>query len=347
VSELRKTLADVKALVDTGQFPAARRSAGPLIDAATTVGYAPLLVEALATSAWLEAESGAPAKAAEIYARVVWSALAAHRDDIAAESAAQLIGIDGDYLGRTQDADRWVDAGEALLQRLGPGHDRIASWFYQGRGANHDSKGEFEAALADMDIALSLKRRALDPHHPDIAMTLQSIANIRNKIGDHQGALPVAAEAVEISREAYGATSPLLDRSLDTRGETLSFLGRHAEAERDLRQAVELSTARYGADHVWTTFPMTGLGKTLIAERRFREATPVLEKVVRTRKESDPNPDEVAEAQFALAEALRGSGQDRPRALALASAARDAYRNLPGRGKQAAEVDAWLADPSK
>src|SRR5262252_3618287 len=338
VATLRKELADVKALVDTGQWPAAKRSAKPLIDAATAAGYTPLLVEALSTSAWLEMESGAPAKAAEIYGKVFWSALAAHRDDIAAESAAQLVAITGDYLGRIQDSDRWAEAAEALLQRIGPGHDRIASWYYQGRAACCERKGEYRAALADLDVALTLKRRVLAPHHPDIAKTLYSIANIRNRAGEREGTLAVATEAVEIYREAYGPTSPLLTQPLEIRGETLNLLGRYAEAERDLRDAVDHSIAWVGADHVWTTYPMTGLGETLIAEHRFREATSILDRALEIREKSGVSSEDLAEARFALAQALRGSSQDPARALALATAARAAYKDFPLHGTPITEI---------
>ena len=260
VAALRKDLAEVKALTDTGQWPAARRRAGPLVDAAQSAGYPPLLVETLATSGWLEVKSGAPTEAA-IYQKTVWSAVAVHRDDIAAESAAVLLGIKGYYLGRADDADRWAEVGEALLQRLGPGHDRAASWFYQDRAVARQRKGDYQAALSDLDLALSLKRKVLPANHPDIADTLFTVANVRNEIGDHQAALVAADRAVEIFQTAYGAESPLVGNPLGVRGETLRFLGRYAEAERDLRRAVDLSTAWVGADHPWTAYPLTALGK--------------------------------------------------------------------------------------
>jgi tetratricopeptide (TPR) repeat protein len=347
VAALRKDLAEVKALSDTGQWPAARRRAGPLVDATRAVGYAPLLVETMATSAWLEAESGHPADAAKIYQKAVWSAIAAHRDDIATEAASALVGMNGYYLNRAEEADKWAEVGQALLQRLGPGHDRIASWFYQDRAVARERKGDYQAALADLDRALALKRRVLAPNHPDIAYTLHTIANVRDEIGDYPAALAAADEAVEIFRNAYGAESPLLGKPLGSRGETLAFLGRYAEAERDLRLTAERFTSWVGVDHPWTAYPMTALGKTLIAERRLREAISLLENALRIRESSEPNAELVAETRFALARAYWEADQNRARARSLATAARDTYRSLTEHGKAANEIDAWLVDRSK
>ena len=344
VAELRGDLAEVKALTDTGQWPAARRKAGPLVEAARAVGYQPILVEALAIGAWLEVESGAPSEAAKLWQKAVWSAVAAHRDDIAVEGAAGLVGMTGYFLGRGEDAGRWEEVGEALLQRLGPGHDRTASWFYQDRAIARQRKGDYPAALADLDLALSLKSKVLAPNHPDIAATLLTIANVRNQVGDYHAALVAADRAVKIDQSAYGGGSPLVAHPLGIRGETLFFLGRYAEAESDLRMTVDLSTVWVGADHPFTAYPLSALGKTLIGERRWREAISVLENALRIRESSEPNLELVAETRFALAQARWEVGQDRTGARALATKARDAYRTLPEHGKQAGEIDAWLAN---
>jgi tetratricopeptide (TPR) repeat protein len=197
-----------------------------------------------------------------------------------------------------------------------------------------------------LDRALSLKRAVLPPNHPDIANTLFTVANVRNEIGDHKAALAAANQAVEIFQKAYGVESPLVGNPLGTRGETLTFLGRYADAERDLRLAIDLSTAWVGADHPWTAYPLTALGKTLIGERRWSAAISVLERALHVRESSEPNPELVAETRFALARARWEAGKDRAEARALATAARDAYRNLSEHGKQVGEIEAWLAKTS-
>jgi hypothetical protein len=347
VAVLRVDLADIKALTDTGQWPAALGKAGPLVDSARALGYEPLLVEALAARAWLENESGNPNAATKTLAEAVWAGLAAHRDDIAADSATSLVGLTGYDLNRPEDSDRWEKLAEALQRRLGPGHEKAAAWFYQSRAVARERRADYQGALVDLNLALSLKRKALAPNDSDIARTLQTITNVENEIGDYGAALVAADRAVEIYRNAYGSNSPQLAQPLGNRGESYELLGRYPEAERDLRLASELSAQWVGPHHQWTAIPLTALGTTLILEHHFREAMPILERALRIREKSEPNPELVAETRFALARARWELGQDRTGALTLAEAARDSYRRLPGHAKHAAEVDAWLAGKSE
>jgi tetratricopeptide (TPR) repeat protein len=343
VAELGRNLAEVKALTDTGQWPAARRKAEPLVEAARAVGYEPVLAETLEMQGWLDVTAGDALSALKSQEAAVWVALAAHRDDIAAESAANCMSTTGYYLGRREDGDRWERVAAALQRRLGPGHDRSAAWFYQDRANLRQREGDNQAALSDYRQALVLKQKVLAPNHPDIALSLLSIANVDNDLGNHVAALAASDNAVDIFRNAYGSSSPQLAFPLGNRGESYELLGRYPEAEQDLNLAVDLSAKWVGPDHPWTAYPLTALGKTLFLEHRVREAAPILERALHIREKSEPNAELVAETRFALARARWELGQDRTGALTLAEAARDAYRKIPGHAKQGAEVDAWLA----
>jgi len=343
VAVLRGHLAEVKALTDTGQWPAASRKAGPLVEAASAVGYEPLVAEALAAKSWLEVQTGASAAAAKTLEAEVWAALAARRDDLAAEAAAQAMAMAGYFLGRREEGERWEKLAEALQRRLGPGHDRTAAWLYQDRADIRIRRSDYRGALSDLALALSLKQKVLAPDHPDIAMSLLAIAAVQNELGDHGAALVAADKAVEIYEKAYGKESPLVAHPLGDRGESYELLGRYPEAERDLRRTVDLSEQWVGPDHPWTAYPLTALGKTLLLEQRPREALPTLERALRIREKSEPNKELVAETRFALAQTRWALGQDRTGAILLAEAARDSYRKMPEQAKHAAEVDAWLA----
>ena len=343
VAVLRGNLAEVKALTDTGQWAAADRKAGPLVEAARAVGYDPLVAETLAAQSWLEVQMGESVAAAKTLEAAVWAALAGRRDDIAAESAAQAMGTAGYLLGHREESERWEKVAEALQRRLGAGHDRAAAWFYQDRANVRRREGKNEAALSDFEQALVLKQKILAPNHPDIALSLLSIAAVYNDLGNYAGALVAASKAVDIFHSAYGSSSPQLAFPLGNRGESYELLGRYVEAERDLRLAADLSAQWVGPDHPWTAYPLTALGKTLILEHHFREAMTILERALRIREKSEPNAELVAETRFALARARWDLGQDRAGALPLAEAARETYRKMPEQAKHAAEVDAWLA----
>jgi hypothetical protein len=343
VAALETRLAEVKALRATGQWKAALAQAGTLADAARGVGYEPLLADALATRSWLELESGESEAAVTTLEEAVWMALGAHRDDIAAESAAQLTGVLGYSLARPADSARWDKIADALVRRLGPGHDRIRSWLLQDRANADQRAGNPKKAAGEYELALELKRKALPPNDPDIPRTYYSIALNDIYLKDGRAALPAAEQALTLYRADYGSASPLLWVTLDTRAEVLELLGRYAEAETDLSSALERVEGLMGSNHAWTAIVLNDLGKALLGEGKLRQSIPILERALRIREQSEPSPGDVAETRFVLGRALWDADTDRPRAVALATKARDTYQKLQGHAEDAAEIDAWLA----
>ena len=342
VASLRASLAEVKALSDTGQWPAARRKLAPLVDAARATGHGGLLAEVLERRAWLEERSGEMRAAAATYEQALWLAIAAHRDEVALACAAQLVAIFGYHFNDGAAGERWDRLGQALHGRLGSGHERVAAWLIHNHGLLRLRKGDLQAALADARAALALKQQVLPAQHPDIAGSWTSIGDMLGQVGDHAGALAAQDKALDIFRQAYGADSPLLGHPLSNRGEVLVALGRYREAEHDLRLSIERWSAHVGPDHPWVAYALTALGKGLVADQRAAEAIAPLDKAVRIRA-AEPDGELVAESQFALARARWAVGRDRAAARALAVTARDGYRKLPARAKQTAEIDAWLA----
>jgi len=342
VAALQARLSEVKALAATGQLPTALRQIGPILNDARQLGFKPFLAETLTTRGWIDARSSEYSNP-EFLEEAVWVSLAAGRDDLAADSAGMLVGTIGLEFARPKDAERWFTIAQAILERLGPGHDRSASWVYQGRALLREQEGRYGEGLADVTRALALKQTALPPDDPDIAISLYTLAQFENDLGQYEAALAAEAKAIEIFETAYGPLNPQLARPLCNRGETLMFLGRYSEAERDLRRAVDLSTAWVGASHPITAYSLTALGRTLEGEQHWREAQSILLRALRIREHAEPNPDRIAETRFALARASWEVGENRASARTLALAARDAYRQTPGHQKEAAEVSAWLA----
>jgi tetratricopeptide (TPR) repeat protein len=343
VAQLRTELAEVKALTNTGQVVLASRKVAPVVEGARATGYAPLLAESLETRAWLEEKLGEPAVAVKSAEEALHKALAGRRDDIALECASLLVGYLSDRLDRLDDAERWEGLGRALLERAGPGHERAAAWLMNDRGILRWRRGDTTAGLASVREALAIKERVLGPNHPDVGLSWASIGSMAEQVGDPAGALAAADRFLETYRNGYGADSPLLAHPLNNRGAALVLVGRHAEAEKDLREAIARFSTLLGPDNPLLAHPLTGLGKALIGLDRAPEAITVLERALRIRERAEPMPDAVAESRFALARARWRAGQQDESTRVLAVAARDGYRKLPARGREAAEIDAWLA----
>jgi tetratricopeptide (TPR) repeat protein len=238
---------------------------------------------------------------------------------------------------------RWSVLADALVRRLGPGHERVAAWFHHDRAYLLEHLGDHQRAIADLEQAIALKQKVLPPDHPDIARSYLTLAVLHTWHGDGVPALIAVDRGLEISKRAYGPDNPVSWNALDDRGEVLEVLHRYPEAEHDLRRSIDLLTAFPGNGQVLLGHPLTALGRILLAEGKVREAVATLERALRLREGGEPNPEFVAETRFALARAYRAAGRNRPDALKLATAARETYGRIPGRKKQAEEIGAWLA----
>ena len=343
VAEIETRLSQVKALSDTGKWTEARRQVVPLVDAARATTYEPLLAEALASRAWLELELGDRTAAKTSQEESVWIGLVAHRDDIAAESAAEMLGLADRSGGSQRDVERWDDLAQALIRRLGPGHERIAAWYHQNRGNRFYERGAFRQAEADYTLALSLKQKSLPPGHPDIAISLVAIANVRSDQGDGESGLSKADEAFAIVRSAYGEQSPFLTGFYASLGLALETLGRHEEAEAKLRSAVTAAEALFVSEGPSLADSLMGLGRILLAEKSTREAGPVLERALQLGERFPAFVVDRAEGEFALARANWALDRNRPAAVKMAKAAREIYRPMPDCRKRVEDIDSWLA----
>jgi len=344
VEAIRQQTAVVEALHLTGKHRQALDLGRKSIEEARATRYRPLLAEVLVRT-W--AFEDAPAFRKETVVadlqEGVWTAIASRRDDIAAEGAALLAGIEGYTLARREQGARWVALGDAILDRLGPGHDDVRAWLLQTRSAMALQEGDRDTSLRYAREALAMKERVLPPGSPDLAESFLAMAEALFARGDAPGALAMNLRAQEIFVRAYGEGSPWLAKVLSNRGEYLIAEGKAADAIPLFLDALGRWEPQLGPDHSYLAYPLTGLGVAQSKLGRFAEAVPPLERALRIREAHEPNQLQVADTRFALARALWDSGGDRARAVRLAEAARRFYDGGESTPPAAAETRAWLA----
>jgi eukaryotic-like serine/threonine-protein kinase len=341
IDDLRRRATVAKALHDTGRNQPAVEQGQRLIAEARAIGYEPLLAEILALTCSFQQSSTFDAASVKTWEEAIWTGLRAKRDDIAAESAAVLGGMVGNYLHRPEEGRHWVDLAVALADRMGGGHEHLRSWILESQAIIANATDP-ETALRLTRKALELKRKVLQPDDPDIAHSLNNEAEDLHRKGDDAAAVEVGREARRLYTEAYGPNSAYVATVESNIGEYLVALGRSAEALPLFRDARSHWEAQIGADHPFLAYPLTGLGRALIALGRQAEARAPLERALQLREGLDLDPALRAETRFALAQALWYTRESR-RALALATMASKEYAQSPAARNAGGEVVAWLA----
>jgi tetratricopeptide (TPR) repeat protein len=341
VAELRRRVADVKALFDSGRWHDALVRVRPIAAEVRVLGYQPLLAETLAIMGNIQQKSTDVAEAERTLVEALWAADASRHDEVRAEVATNLVWVAGTLENEPGQALRWAKTADAILQRLG-GHELLQAWLLNDRAGVYNLQGKLDEAVRANEEALALKEKALGPDHPDVGISEGNLAIVLGDLGRNQEALAHLDRAVAVLEKGYGADHPDVATQLSNRGEVLNALGRHREARASFERALIIWERELGLDHRNLAYPLTGLGESWLAEGDPQSALAPLERAFKIREAEEKVPSRRAATRFALARALWEANRDRRRARELAAGAREMLAKASS-GPELGAVDAWLS----
>ena len=157
---------------------------------------------------------------------------------------------------RSPDAVAWHrKALELRERRFGPHHPRVAqSLSAIGRILKSI---DLEGAMAALDRALPLQRRAFGERSVPVALTLERIAAVRLRQGRSDEALELLQLATSILREHAGWAQYDASIVWSRLGSALSAVGRHAEALEAHHEAYSRFERSFGPKHPRLALPAT------------------------------------------------------------------------------------------
>jgi serine/threonine-protein kinase len=167
----------------------------------------------------------------------------------------------------TVDARRQLAALYVDLGRFGEAESEfldVYAWMRARLDPNHPDMAQTYNSLGivywergDLARAIQYQTRAVEAWRPGPNMGLtaagaHNLAMILQSAGRLREALPLAREARSLRARRYGDTHDLVGDSDRLLGEILAGLGRDAEARETLQRAVQLTRAGYGPAHSHT-----------------------------------------------------------------------------------------------
>jgi tetratricopeptide (TPR) repeat protein/tRNA A-37 threonylcarbamoyl transferase component Bud32 len=377
IERLEEQLAEVRARVDAGRFPAALEAARQLEAPVLATGYLPLMAELRFHLGWSQEQLGHSPQAAQLLSQAVSNAEAGRVDRLKATILNKLIFVE-DTQQHFAQAAVWGELAEATIRRIGgdPLLEADVRVNQANLAMNQDHSPEARALL---EQARAIQERALAPGHPKRARTTFLLGKVLQLMGEHARAEELLEEALKQTEASVGAVHPDMARrhfllawalrqrkqyaravehgraalaickstlgsqSLlypeiqDEMGMSLLGLGHHDEALQVYQEALASKLRMLPADAEPLQYSYDGVGQALLALGRTREAIEPLRQAVSITAAPAGNR---ADSRFALARALWLTGNHKE-ARREAAQAREGFAQ-EGQSSRAAEVDSWL-----
>ncbi len=281
---------------------------------AQRVDYEPLHLEAALALGQLEEDAG-NFEPAEVQLRdAFFGAIKAGSNEIAAEAATTLIIVVGDRLGRFDEAKEWIRHAEAALgassgdptefwiaqggfhHRTGnpeaaealytkaleraeaSGSPHQLATIYDDIGVLQSDRGNFAEARTLHERAFAIRERDLGPDHPQIANSLQRLANVDQLDGRYDDAVTGYDRAKAILVAAHGPEAEPLGGLYHNLGRLQFMRGNLDEALPNLQLSTVVFERYAGPDHPMLATALNALGATLRRLGRVDEALVVVQR---------------------------------------------------------------------
>jgi tetratricopeptide (TPR) repeat protein len=264
--------------------------------------WPPLLADAQATEGDLLRQTSALAEAEATTVAAYFTASDAGAWDVAAKAATQLIRIVGS-LDRHAEGRLWARLAAAALVHAGdPQGLREAKRLFH-LGYLQTRAGAFADAKQLYLRTLALREAALAPDHPDILVTLSSLADAEEKTGSPAAARALYERVLVIQERVLGPDHLEVAAQLTNLGSLLYAAGEFAEAAPLFARSLAITEKNHGPDDPATATALNNVaavyhvaGDTAAARPLFARALALKERVY------GPDHAEVATALDNLAE---------------------------------------------
>jgi tetratricopeptide (TPR) repeat protein len=241
-------------------------------------------------------------------------------------------------LGRLEEARQVHARALALREKaLGPEHPDVAGSL-NNLSAVLEEMGRYEEARQAQARVLALWEKALGPEHPDVAIALSNLGVILGELGRHEESRQMNERALALQLKVLGPEHPDIAGTLGNLGDSLRELGRSAEAHKRYERALALQDKVLPPDHPDRAPILLGMGRLELDQHRPAQAVPLLEHALKLAPEVTR-----AQVQLFLAQALWEAGRERPRAVELATQAREQWSHQ-GRTAEAQHTTQWLEE---
>jgi CHAT domain-containing protein/Tfp pilus assembly protein PilF len=137
------------------------------------------------------------------------------------------------------------------------------------------NQGRYLEAVPLAQRALALREKALGPESPDVAASLNNLANLYSAEGRYADAEPLYMRSLALQEKALGAEHPDVADALNNLANLYSAEGRYADAEPLYKRSLVIVQKNFGADHPDVAQSLRNMAGLYLLQGRYIEAEPL------------------------------------------------------------------------
>ncbi|MBI5542624.1 MAG: tetratricopeptide repeat protein, partial [Deltaproteobacteria bacterium] len=282
VEQARARLGDAQARLDIGKYAEAVSLATQAVTFTRTLGYPPVLAEALLLLGRGQAQIGELRPAEGFLLEALVTGQASKADEVAARAATELSLVLGARQARFSEAHTWSSLAEAAITRIG-GNEELKANLQRTEGLVLYAEGRVSQAIEKHQQALALYEKRF-PESLLLADSLNDLGAALRGDGQANEALVSFRRASSIFEKKLGPESDKVATSQNGIGNVLMSEGRFEEALAAYRQALKTFEKTLGTDHFRTVTTLNNVGVVFAEQGRFTEALPYFERVLHARE---------------------------------------------------------------
>jgi tetratricopeptide (TPR) repeat protein len=246
VEALRSELSGAVAVRELGRLEPSRARIEAVVERAEALAYAPLHAEALYELGKSESDADEHDRAASTLRRAFLLAGANRHDEVALDAAISLARVTGQEQAKLDATLEWAETAKMFAARLGVSDDLAGAAAASAMGIAHGTRGDYEAAIAEMERVLEIHERVLGAEHPSLATALSNLGGLHARRGARDEAIAMFRRGLDIAETTLGPDHPDVATLLNGLGSAQMARGDLDDALVTLRRALEIREARFG-----------------------------------------------------------------------------------------------------
>ncbi|HVE87003.1 MAG TPA: tetratricopeptide repeat protein, partial [Myxococcales bacterium] len=290
VDEIERTLAEAKALMDSGNLTRSLELAEGAAREARVTGYKPVMAEALHLDGWALArlqKGEALKRGEELLQQAVAAAEEGRLDPEKARALTKLVYAAGYMEGNATQAALWQRLAEAAVKRVGSAE--LEADLLNNMGNVYLRHGRLAEGAATLAKAAELASREWGEADPRTNIILANWASALKGINKPDEALTVITRSLAALEKTRGADNPTAASQRRVLGLVYLDLKDYRHAYDELQRAIKIHTASLGPESLEVAADLDWLAVTLQSDGLYAEALEEAQRSLKIREKVLPS----------------------------------------------------------